>query len=163
MCTPSTVCKAHRTPPLYHLLPQVSKTDSTVQFVPNLDGAPSATVVQADIQACQAVIHKVGTAALLPQKPFCVRTGPLRSWGQLASKRCMLRQQWKRTGQLGKASPAALLVTHTSVVSCTLNTATCSHLKPIHTDRCRSAAGLCLPERPAQRRLVGDCRRYCDC
>ena len=39
---------------------QVSKSGSTVQFVPNLDGAPSATVVQADIQACQAVIHKVG-------------------------------------------------------------------------------------------------------
>ncbi len=64
------------TPDLPHALPavlaaglQVRKSDSSVQLVPSASGAPTATVVQPDIQACSAVIHKIDQAS---QHPVCV-------------------------------------------------------------------------------------------
>ena len=37
----------------------VTKSGSSVAFVPSASGAPRANVVQADIKACQAIIHVI--------------------------------------------------------------------------------------------------------
>lgn len=51
---------------------QVRKTDGSVQLVPSASCAPTATVVQPDIQACQSIVHKIDQASPTPPPALCL-------------------------------------------------------------------------------------------